>query len=259
MDLGLSGRNAIVCASSAGLGRACALELARAGCTVVVNGRDAAALQRTAEDIRGETGATVRAVAGDVSVREVQDALLAAVPSVDILVNNNGGPPFRDFRTVDREALLAGVVGNMATPIELVQKVIDGMVKRRFGRIVNITSSSVKMPLAGLDVSSGARVGLTGFLAGVARSVAHANVTINFLLPGAFDTRRLRSGQQLKAENLGLPIETIAEQSREAIPARRFGNPSEFGAACAFLCSTQAGYITGQSLLIDGGVYPGIL
>ncbi|PKA39478.1 3-oxoacyl-ACP reductase [Rhizobium sullae] len=259
MDLGLRGRNAIVCASSAGLGRACALELARAGCILVINGRDEASLEGAAEDIRKETGATVHAVAGDISMREVQDALIAAVQSVDILVNNNGGPPFRDFRTVDREALLAGVVGNMATPIELVQKVIDGMVERQFGRIVNITSASVKMPLSGLDLSSGARAGLTGFLAGVARSVAHANVTINFLLPGAFDTRRLRSGHQVKAENLGLAAEAVANQSREAIPAKRFGDPSEFGAACAFLCSAQAGYFTGQSLLIDGGVYSGIL
>jgi 3-oxoacyl-[acyl-carrier protein] reductase len=259
MDLGLNGRNAIVCASCAGLGRACALELARAGCTVVINGRDTVSLERTASDIREETGATVHTILGDISLGETQAALLAAVPTVDILVNNNGGPPFRDFRTVDREALLAGVVGNMATPIELVQKVVDGMVERGFGRIVNITSASVKMPLSGLDLSSGARAGLTGFLAGVARSVAHANVTINFLLPGAFDTRRLRSGQLVKAQQLGVPADTIAEQSRNSIPARRFGEPSEFGATCAFLCSAHAGYITGQSFLIDGGAYPGIL
>ncbi len=184
---------------------------------------------------------------------------MSAVPHVDILVNNNGGPPFRDFREIGREAMQAGLVANMISPIELVQRVIDGMVERRFGRIVNITSASVKMPLAGLDLSSGARAGLTGFLAGVARSVAHANVTINFLLPGPFDTRRLRAGQEAAAQRQGLDIETVRERARSAVPAKRFGDPSEFGAACAFLCSAQAGYITGQSLLIDGGTYPGVL
>jgi len=259
MDLGLNGRNAVVCASSQGLGRACALELARAGCTVVINGRNGETLERTAAEIRSETGGTVLAVAADVATPEGQEALLAAVPTVDILVNNNGGPPRRDFREIDRDALLAGVVGNMVTPIELVRRVIDGMVERRFGRIVNITSASVKMPLEGLDLSSGARAGLTGFLAGVARSVAHANVTINFLLPGSFDTRRLQSGQEAAAKRLGIPVETVADQRRAEIPAQRFGDPHEFGKACAFLCSSHAGYITGQSLLIDGGAYPGIL
>jgi 3-oxoacyl-[acyl-carrier protein] reductase len=259
MDLGLNGRNAVVCASSQGLGRACALELARAGCTVVINGRNAETLERTAAEIRSETGGTVLAVAADVATPEGQAALLAAVPTIDVLVNNNGGPPRRDFREIDRGALLAGVVGNMVTPIELVRRVIDGMVERRFGRIVNITSASVKMPLEGLDLSSGARAGLTGFLAGVARSVAHANVTINFLLPGSFDTRRLQSGQEAAAKRLGIPVETVADQRRAEIPAQRFGEPHEFGKACAFLCSSHAGYITGQSLLIDGGAYPGIL
>jgi 3-oxoacyl-[acyl-carrier protein] reductase len=259
MDLGLKGRTAIVCASSQGLGKACAMELARASCTVIVNGRDAAALARTADDIRKDTGATVVEVAGDVASRDCQDALTAAAPAPDILVNNNGGPPFRDFRAIDREAMITGVVGNMAVPIELVQKVIDGMVERRFGRIVNITSASVKMPIAGLDLSSGARAGLTGFLAGVARSVADANVTINFLLPGAFATNRLVSSQELAAKKAGVPVTEIADQRRKAIPAKRFGEPDEFGKACAFLCSAHAGYITGQSLLIDGGAYPGIL
>jgi 3-oxoacyl-[acyl-carrier protein] reductase len=259
VDLGLSGKAAVVCASSRGLGRACATELARAGCTVVVNGRDRSSTERAAEEIRAETGGEVVAVAADLGTREGQDRLLAAVPQIDILVNNNGGPPYRDFREVDHDALIAGVTANMATPIRLAQSVVDGMVERRFGRIVNITSASVKMPLAGLDLSSGARAGLTGFLAGVARAVAHANVTINFLLPGSFDTRRLRSGQEAVAENLGLSREEVAEGARAAIPAKRFGDPAEFGAACAFLCSAQAGFITGQSILIDGGAYPGIL
>ena len=259
MDLGLKGRYAIVCASSAGLGKACAMELARAGCTVVINGRDADKLEATAADIRAETGATIIPIVGDVSLTETQDALIGAVPQVDILVNNNGGPPFRDFREVDRKAMLEGVTSNMVTPIELVQRVIDGMVERRFGRIVNITSGSVKMPLSGLDLSSGARLGLTGFLAGVARSVAHANVTINFLLPGSFDTDRQVSGMTRKAQQQGVDIATVRAQSEATIPAKRFGKPSEFGAACAFLCSAQAGFITGQSLLIDGGAFPGVL
>jgi 3-oxoacyl-[acyl-carrier protein] reductase len=259
MDLGLAGKVAVVCASSQGLGRACAQELARAGCTVVVNGRDPSTTEQAAEAISAETGARVIPVAADLGTHDGQDRLLGSVPQVDILVNNNGGPPFRDFREVDHDALIAGVTANMATPIRLVQGVVDGMVERRFGRIVNITSASVKMPLSGLDLSSGARAGLTGFLAGVARSVAHANVTINFLLPGSFDTRRLRSGQEAAARNLGSTPEEVAEGARSAIPAKRFGDPAEFGAACAFLSSVHAGFITGQSILLDGGAYPGIL
>ncbi len=259
MDLGLAGRTAVVCASTRGLGRACATELARAGATVVLNGRDPATVERVAGEVAAQTGARVVPVAADLDDPTGQDRLLGAVDHVDVLVNNNGGPPVRDFREIDREALLAGVTANMATPIRLVQQVVDGMVERRFGRIVNITSGSVKSPLPGLDLSSGARAGLTGFLAGVARSVAHANVTINFLLPGAFDTDRLRSNQARGAEREGVGIEEVAERARGRIPARRFGEPAEFGAACAFLCSAQAGYITGQSLLIDGGSFPGVL
>jgi 3-oxoacyl-[acyl-carrier protein] reductase len=259
MDLGLTGRTAVVCASTKGLGRACATELARAGCTVVLNGRSPDTTEQAAAEIAEATDATVIAVAGDLNDREAQDRLLAAVPHVDILVNNNGGPPPKDFRQVDHDALIAGVTANMATPIRLVQQVVDGMVERRFGRIVNITSSSVKMPLAGLDLSSGARAGLTGFLAGVARTVAHANVTINFLLPGAFDTDRQVAAQQAAVDRLGITREEAAEQTRQGIPAKRFGDPAEFGAACAFLCSAQAGFITGQSIVIDGGAYPGVL
>jgi 3-oxoacyl-[acyl-carrier protein] reductase len=259
MDLGLTGRTALVCASTAGLGLACATELARAGCTVVVNGREQSRVDRVAEALRRDTGATVIGVAADVSTHDGQDALVAAAGEVDILVNNNGGPPFRDFREVDTDALMRGVTANMAAPIRLVQLLIDGMVERRFGRILNITSSSVKAPIAGLDLSSAARAGLTGFLGGVARSVAHANVTINFLLPGSFDTRRLRAGQDAAATRHGLPRDEVVARARANIPAQRFGDPAEFGAACAFLCSAQAGFITGQSLLIDGGAYPGIL
>ena len=260
MDLGITGRRAVVCASSAGLGRACATELARAGAIVILNGRRADALEATARDIRDETGADVRTVLGSVSETDVQEALIAAADgAVDILVNNNGGPPFRAFADVDDDDIRAGVENNMVTPIALTRRVLDGMVERRFGRIVNITSASVKTPIAGLDVSSGARAGLTGFLAGIAREVAHANVTINFLLPGSFDTDRLQSGQSLTAEASGRAIDEVRDTAAASIPAKRFGDPEEFGAACAFLASDRAGYITGQSLLIDGGAYRGIL
>jgi len=259
MDLGIAGRTAVVCASTRGLGRACAEELARAGATVVVNGREQAAAETAAAEIAADTGGSTVAVGADVGTAQGRAALLGAVSTVDILVNNNAGPPLRDFREVDHEALLAGLEANMAAPIALVQAVLDGMMERRFGRIVNITSGSVKMPLAGLDLSSGARAGLTGFLAGVARSVAHANVTINFLLPGSFDTDRLRATQHATAERSGRSVAEVAEDGRARIPARRFGTPAEFGAACAYLCSTQAGFVTGQSLLIDGGAYPGVL
>jgi 3-oxoacyl-[acyl-carrier protein] reductase len=257
MDFGIAGRKAIVCASSKGLGRGCAMALAAEGVEVVINGRDEAVLARTAEEVRRATGATVIPVAADVSTRAGQDALFAACPEPDILVNNNGGPPFRDFRELDRDRMLAGVIGNMVTPIELIQRAIEPMVRRRFGRIVNITSSSVKAPIAGLDLSSGARAGLTAFLAGVARSVAGSNVTINQLLPGSFDTDRLKPGFEQEAKARGVDVETVRRARADAIPAKRLGTPEEFGAACAFLCAVQAGYITGQNLLIDGGAFPG--
>ena len=257
MDLGIAGRKAIVCASSRGLGRACALALAEAGCEVVINGRDAARLALTASEIREATGATVRTVTADVATPQGQVALFAACPEPDILVNNNAGPPFKDFRELTRQQMLDGVTANMVVAIELIQKAIDAMVARRFGRIVNITSGSVKMPLFGLDLSSGARAGLTAFLAGVARSVAASNVTINFLLPGAFDTDRLRSNIEANAKKQGVPVDQAAVARAASIPAKRFGTPDEFGAACAFLCSANAGFITGQNLLIDGGQFPG--
>ena len=210
MDLGIAGRKAIVCASSRGLGRACARALAEAGCEVTVNGRDGKALEQTAAELRQATGAKVTAVQADVATPEGQAALLSACPEPDILVNNNAGPPFRDFRQLTRAQMLEGVIANMVVAVELTQKVIDPMTARKFGRIVNITSGSVKMPLSGLDLSSGARAGLTAFMAGVARSVAAANVTINFLLPGTFDTDRLQSNIVANAKNRW-----------------RFGRPSE--------------------------------
>lgn len=255
LDLGIAGRRAIVCGSSRGLGRACAEALARAGAIVVVNGIDPARCARAAEEIAAATGGRTLAVPADVTTREGQEALFAAEGAPDILVTNAAGPPFKDFRTLDREAILAGVAANMVTPIELIQRAVDGMVARRFGRIVNITSVSVKMPIPGLDLSSGARAGLTSFLAGVLRSVAHANVTINNLLPGYIDTDRYRGGVQATAKLQGTTPEALQERQVAGVPARRIGTAAEFGAACAFLCGAQAGYITGQNLLIDGGLY----
>ncbi len=257
MDFGISGRKAIVCASSRGLGKACARALAEAGCEVVVNGRDAKTLAATAAEIVKATGAKVTAVAADVGTPDGQKALFAACPAPDILVNNNAGPPFRDFRELTRQQMIDGVTANMVVAIELIQKVIEPMSQRKFGRIVNITSGSVRMPLAGLDLSSGARAGLTAFLAGVARTVAGNNVTINNILPGSFDTDRLRSNLKSNAQKTGKTEDEAAKARIATIPARRFGQPDEFGAACAFLCSAQAGYITGQNLLIDGGVFNG--
>ena len=258
MDLGIKGRHAVVCAASRGLGRASALSLARNGVDLVINARDAKALEETAQAIREETGTAVEAVAGDISEPAVQAAMIDACPEPDILVNNNGGPPRRDFREIDRSALLQGVVMNMAAPVEMIGRVVDGMAARGFGRIVNITSISVKMPVPGLDLSSGARAGLTAFVAGIAPTVAANNVTINNLLPGYFDTVRLRSNIASGAKAMGADLDKFTEQQMASVPAQRFGDPAEFGEACAFLCSAQAGYITGQNLVIDGGRYSSV-
>jgi 3-oxoacyl-[acyl-carrier protein] reductase len=257
MDLGIAGRKAIICASSRGLGRGCAMALAEAGCAVVVNGRDQASVEATANDIARLHSVAVAAVVGDVSDPDVQGALLAAAPSPDILVNNNGGPPRRDFIELDRAKIIDGVVQNMVTPLELIKAVLPGMEARGFGRIVNITSFSVKMPIAGLDLSSGARAGLTAFLAGVCRTVAAKNVTINNLLPGRMDTERLMGGVRRDAERSGRTIEEAKAAAAAEVPAGRFGTPEEFGRVCAFLASAHAGYITGQNILVDGGLYPG--
>ncbi len=256
MDLGISGKTAIVCASSRGLGRGCAQALAEAGCHVVINGRDADVLAKTAKEIAESSGAKITPVAADVATPDGQKALLDAAGEVDILVNNNAGPPLRDFRQLDRQAMIDGAIGNMITPIEMIQAVADGMIERKFGRIVNITSLTVKMPVPGLDLSSAARAGLTAFLAGVSRQIAGNNVTVNNLLPGKMETDRLRANVKAGAEKAGISIDEMRTRQINAIPARRFGNPEEFGQVCAFLCSAHAGYITGQNLLVDGGLVP---
>ncbi|MDR6294397.1 MULTISPECIES: SDR family oxidoreductase [Inquilinus] len=259
MDLGLTGRRALVCAASKGLGKGCALALAREGVAVTITARGAEALEAAAEEIRRATGVQVTVVAGDITTEAGREAALAACPDPDILVNNAGGPPPGDFREWDREAWIKALDGNMLTPIFLTRSVVDGMASRGFGRIVNITSSAVKAPIPELGLSNGARAGLTGFIAGLARQVAGKGVTINGLLPGSFDTDRLRGGINAAAGRSGEDAEAVADRRRAGIPARRFGQPDEFGAACAFLCSVHAGYITGQNLLIDGGAFPGTL
>jgi 3-oxoacyl-[acyl-carrier protein] reductase len=253
VDLGIKGRKAIVCASSQGLGKGCALALAREGVDIVVNGRADDVLQATADEIRRETGARVTAVACDITTPEGRKAVLAACPEPDILVNNAGGPPIGDFRDWDEAAWQKAVNDNMVTPIMLMRLVVDGMSARRFGRIVNITSRSVKAPLAHLGLSNGARAGLTGFVAGLARQVAKHNVVINNLLPGPFATQRQVDGLTRLAAKAGQDYETYAKARMADVPANRFGTAEEFGRACAFLCSAHAGFIVGQNLLIDGG------
>ena len=259
MDLGIAGRWALVCAASKGLGRGCALALAREGVNVVITARGEEALEATAAELRALNKGAVRTVAGDIVTPEGRKAALAAAPQIDILVTNAGGPPPGDFRDWDRDAWIAAIDANMLAPIELMKATVDGMAQRGFGRIVNITSAAVKAPIGTLGLSNGARSGLTGFVAGVARSskLAAANVTINNLLPGAFDTDRLRGTMEGAAKKSGQTLESVMDARRQGVPAQRFGNAGEFGAICAFLCSQQAAYIVGQNILADGGAYPG--
>ncbi|MCL7715826.1 SDR family oxidoreductase [Stenotrophomonas mori] len=258
MDLGIAGRWALVCGASKGLGLGCARALASEGANVVIVARGAEALETAAAGLRALTGAgRVVTVATDITTAAGREAALAACPQVDILVTNAGGPPPGDFRDWDRDQWLAAVDANMLTPIELIRATVDTMAARGFGRVVNITSSAVKAPIDILGLSNGARSGLTGVIAGIARTHLARNVTLNNLLPGAFDTDRLRGTLEASARRQQQSLDDAAAHRRSAIPAGRFGTPEEFGAACAFLCSTQAGYITGQNLLIDGGAYPG--
>jgi 3-oxoacyl-[acyl-carrier protein] reductase len=258
MDLGIAGKWALVCASSKGLGKGCAAALVAEGVNVVMTARTAADLEAAAAELRALGRGEVRAVACDITTPGARAAALAACPQVDILVNNAGGPPPGDFRDWGRDEWVKALEANMLTPIELIKATVDGMAARGFGRIVNITSGAVKAPIDVLGLSNGARSGLTGFVAGLARSgIAARNVTVNNLLPGAFDTDRLRKTLAAGAAKAGLDADQAMQRRMQAIPARRFGTAEEFGAACAFLCSQQAGYITGQNWLLDGGAYPG--
>ncbi|HEV7576053.1 MAG TPA: SDR family oxidoreductase [Caldimonas sp.] len=258
MDLGIEGKWALVCAASKGLGKGCATALAKEGANVVITARGAEALEATARELRALGRGEVRAVAGDITTEAGRAEALAACPQVDILVNNAGGPPPGDFRHWDRETWIKAIDANMLTPIELMKATVDKMAERGFGRIVNITSGSVKAPIDVLGLSNGARSGLTGFVAGLARSnLAARNVTINGLLPGWFDTDRVRSMAAAAAKRDGVTAESIIDARKRGVPARRLGSTDEFGATCAFLCSVHAAYITGQNLLMDGGAYPG--
>ena len=256
MDLGIRGKTALVCAASKGLGKGCAVSLAREGVNLVITARGAEALEATAAELR-KLGVSVKTVAGDITTLEGREAALKACPSPDILVNNAGGPPPGDFKDWDRETWIKALDANMITPILLMRAVVDGMIARKFGRIVNITSGAVKAPIPELGLSNGARTGLTGFVAGLARKTVRHNVTINSLLPGPFETDRLRSNLAFNAKNTGKTVEELRKARESANPAGRFGTVEEFGDACAYLCSMQAGYITGQNLLLDGGSYPG--
>lgn len=259
MDLGIKGKSALVCAASKGLGKGCALALAREGVNLVITARGKEVLEATAEEIRKSTGARVVAVAGDITTADGRAQALAVCPNPDILVNNAGGPPPGDFRNWSRDDWIKAIDANMLTPIELIKATVDGMIARKFGRIVNITSAAVRMPIPELGLSNGARTGLTGFVAGLSRQTVQHNVTINALLPGPFDTDRLRGNMEFNAKKLGKSAAELAKVRAEANPAKRFGTIEEFGAACAFLASVHAGYITGQNLVLDGGAFPGTL
>lgn len=259
MDFGLNGKRALVCAASKGLGRACALALAREGADVTIVARGEGPLRATADEIAKETGVTVTPVAADIVSPEGRQAALDACGSPDILVNNAGGPPPGDFRDWSRDDWIKALDANMLTAIELIKATVDGMIDRRFGRIVNITSGAVKAPIDILGLSNGARAGLTGFVAGVARKTVRHNVTINNLLPGPFATDRLNQTIKSVADKTGRSFEDVWNERQSGNPAGRFGQPEEFGAACAFLCSQHAGFITGQNLLLDGGAFPGTL
>ncbi len=255
MDLGIKGRKAIVCAASKGLGRACAMSLAREGVDLVITARTKADLERTAKEIHDQTGVKVTPVAGDISTEAGRAAALEACPNPDILVNNAGGPPPGDFREWNRDAWIKALDANMLAPIFMIKSVVDGMVDRKFGRIVNITSASVKSPIPQLGMSNGARAGLTGFVAGLARQVAKHNVTINNILPGPFLTDRLRSGAAHLAQRNNRTVEEELALRGKENPTGRVGDPAEFGEACAFLCAASSGFIVGHNLLLDGGAF----
>lgn len=258
MDFGIKGRNALVCAASKGLGLGCAMALAKEGVNVTITARTVETLEAAAKKIReAAPGVTVKTVAGDITTEAGRNEALAAAGEIDILVNNAGGPPPGDFRDWDREHWIKAVDGNMITPILLAKAVVDKMAARKFGRIVNITSSAVKAPIPVLGLSNGARSGLHGFMAGMSRQVAKDGITINNLLPGRFLTDRLKQTIAAASKKQGDELEAEVVKQAGTIPAGRFGTAEEFGQVCAFLCSAQAAYFTGQNVLLDGGNYPG--
>ncbi len=260
MDLGIAGKCALVTAASRGFGRACAFSLAREGCRVTIVARRPDVLAQTADEIRAATNAEITIVAADIATENGRAAALTACPAPDILVNNSGGPPHGwNFREWDYATWVAAADDSMLTPIFMIRATIDGMIARKFGRIVNITSSAVKAPIANMGLSNGVRSGLTGFVAGLARQVAASNVTINNLLPGRSATDRLTHNIEAEAKKKGAPYDAVLSEQQAAHPAGRFGDPAEVGDACAFLCGAQAGYIVGQNLLLDGGKFPGTM
>jgi len=257
MDLGIAGKKAIVGGASAGLGKGCAMSLAREGVEVTIVARTQANIEAAAAEIRAATGVKVTPVAVDINSDEGRAAILKVCPEPDIVVNNAGGPPTGNFRDWDRKAWMDALNGSMLGAVFMIKDVVDGMIARKFGRIVNITSHSVKAPIPILGLSNSARLGLTGFVAGVSREVVKHNVTINNILPGEFDTERHRSNTRAMAKVQNKTYEEARAARMAQIAAGRFGTPEEFGEICAFVCSIQAAYITGQNLLIDGGKYPG--
>ena len=259
MDLGIRGKHALVCGASKGLGRGCAEALVAEGVHVTIVARTASILDATAQSLRDLGRASITAVACDITTMEGRALALAACPQPDMLITNAGGPPTGDFRDWQRADWIAALDANMLTPIELIKATVDGMMARGFGRIVNITSSAVKAPIDILGLSNGARAGLTGFVAGIARKTVAYNVTINNLLPGPFDTDRLNATLQASAAASGQSLEKVRAARAAHNPAHRFGTAAEFGAFCAFICSTHAGYLTGQNILLDGGAFPGTL
>jgi len=258
MNLGLKGKTAIVCASSRGLGKGCAMALAAEGVNLILAARNSQALEATAQEIRDRYDVNVNALVADVTTEAGRDHIISNCPAPDILINNAGGPPPGDFRQWTQEHWNTALNDNMYSAFDLIRRIIDGMAERGFGRIINITSMTVKQPVPQLGLSNGARAALTGWVSGIAREFAAANVTINNLLPGTFDTERGNAVVAARAAAQGQSKDAFAPQFLNSIPAGRLGDPEEFGATCAFLCSRQAAYITAQNILVDGGAYPGV-
>ena len=259
MDLGIKGKTAMVCGGSSGLGRAIASALSHEGVEVLIVARDESKLKQCAGEISASSGTAVDYLSVDLSNPTGRKQLIGKCSNIDILVNNSGGPPVGDYRSLTRDDWIAALDANMLCAIELINASLPGMVERKFGRILNVTSHMVKAPIALLSLSNGARAGLTGYVGGVARDVAAHNVTMNNLLPGQFETERLRSNHEKFAGNMKVSVEEFQEKSKRNIPAGRFGRPEEFGDYAAFLCGVNSGFVTAQNIMLDGGQYPGLV